>query len=196
MEKKGGQTIRGTVFKVIGNVEGVAAYVRSSSSSRTGGSSDWSALYAQFNAQNALETAGYRFEVFKEVLLIEVEIECSAVIERDEIMSKMDVSGLQKATFLKEKLDIPNGELLMEALGKRGLCLICLESQNEYELVIPHLLMDAVLKKETTIYRFRPNEFGSTGFYKREGEDQWKSMPKNGILFENVQPKWLIEMFK
>ena len=40
----------------------------------------------------------------------------------------------------------------MDALGERGQCLICLETPNEYELIIPHALLPKVVREEEGWY--------------------------------------------
>lgn len=101
----------------------------------------------QLNLQHAVETTGYRWNRFQECLLCELDIECDAILITDSMMGRFDVSGAEKAAFLKGLLQISEG-FLLEELGKRNLCMLCLESPNEFELIVPHALIDRVVRDE------------------------------------------------
>jgi hypothetical protein len=132
-------------FKAIGDVVGVAGYMTRFGSRN---SSDWSGLYLQLNVQHSVETCGYRWENFKESLLCCVDVQCEALFVTSEFMGLTDVSGEEKAAFLKKALGFSAEYLLMEELGRRNLCLLCLESANEWELVVPITLVEKVILKE------------------------------------------------
>lgn len=135
------------MFKAVGKEPSLVQYARSCGSSRNKSESDWSAMYVQLNPQHAAETLGYRWDSgLTEAVLLGVKIKAEAVLIADEFMASSNEAGEDKAKRVKSMLGIEGN--LMEELGKRRQCLLCLESPGEWELIIPHAILEQVIVSE------------------------------------------------
>ena len=143
--------------------------------------SDWSAMYLQFCAAHALGTVGYRWDQGYELAQLDViELANLRVVVVDSAMfATADVSGELKAKLLKQALleqcdiTIADDEPLMSALGAQGLCLACLETESEWELVIsPPLLAESIVhQKLTQQYK---SKYGATSHVREGSEGVWR----------------------
>lgn len=210
-------------FKVVGNKPSLLDYVANSPPTRA--PTDWSGCYLQLNIAHAVETVPYRWDQgYKEVVLLEVCISSpiDAIVISDPCMGRPDLSGEEKARFVKvgspfwawDSLlfvgfdfhscqshplpkgvcGIPEGELLMSSLK----CpLICLETPEEWEMVVNPGILPEMIVSERVLYRFKPNAFNVTGSYRKEGSgDEWLPFPSNQQLHGvvNVPPDWFLQL--
>jgi len=118
---------------------------------------EWRALYTQFQADHVLGTVPYRWEKgHAEAVLIEATLASVDIVEIDgPILHDGSVSGGEKAAAVKEKLGLPAAEPLMEALGRLGKTALVRETEDEWELVVPHALLDKLSLTERVVARFR-----------------------------------------
>ena len=132
--------------------------------------SDWSALYTQFTMPHSINTVSYRFEVgYAYATLLRAEIDTSAfdVYLVDDgssnEMADSSITGAIKAQRIKELLGIPADTLLMDEMGRRRALLICRETANEFELIIPQELVqdttNSIFSREEIVSRFKPNSY-------------------------------------
>eukprot|EP00971_Amphidinium_carterae_P177263 3515401-Amphidinium_carterae.1 len=112
---------------------------------------DWRALYTQFQCKHVLGTVPYRWEdeeteaTFVSATFDDLEI---VVLEGD-LMHDGSVSGEEKALAVKRLLKVDeelplmvDEELpLMQMLGKKGKVALVKETDDEWELLIPHDLL-------------------------------------------------------
>ena len=118
---------------------------------------EWRALYTQFQADHVLGTVPYRWEKgHAEAVLIEATLASVDIVEIDgPILHDGSVSGGEKAAAVKEKLGLPAAEPLMEALGRLGKTALVRETEDEWELIVPHALLDKLSLTERVVARFR-----------------------------------------
>ena len=118
---------------------------------------EWRALYTQFQADHVLGTVPYRWEKgHAEAVLIEATLASVEIVEIDgPILHDGSVSGGEKAAAVKEKLGLPAAEPLMEALGRLGKTALVRETEDEWELIVPHALLDKLSLTERVVARFR-----------------------------------------
>ena len=118
---------------------------------------EWRALYTQFQADHVLGTVPYRWEKgHAEAVLTEATLASVDIVEIDgPILHDGSVSGGEKAAAVKEKLGLPAAEPLMEALGRLGKTALVRETEDEWELIVPHALLDKLSLTERVVARFR-----------------------------------------
>jgi hypothetical protein len=71
------------------------------------------------------------------------------------LMHDGSVSGKEKAAVIKELLNMDMKEPLMEKLGKQCKAALIRETQDEWELVVPHNLLDQLEYSERVVARFQ-----------------------------------------
>ena len=113
-------------------------------------------------------------------------------------MADPAVSGEDKATRIKEALDVPLAEPLMQHLGRQKTVLLCLESATEWELVVPEVLVDELFDAEHTTRHcsFRTSQMISsiTGSVRLEADGKWTKFEEHhaeAVFGENRPPAWL-----
>lgn len=186
-------TIDHEAYKAVGAVPSLIEYAKASTSSSP--ASDWHAMYLQLNAQHAIDTVGYRWEQgHAESIVLALNVRCEALLVASPLMASSSVSGAEKARLLKLELGIDPARPLMAALGERNQCLVCLESDGEFELIIPHSMLADCVGAQRALYRFRPNAFLATATYRREDAAEWTPLPASGRLEPNEPPAWLRDM--
>lgn len=95
-------------------------------------------------------TIGYRWDQKYECanLLRAVLYNVDVVIARGAALFDGNISGTAKARALKAALGIDDSELLMDALGKRNLSLLCQETEHEWELIVADALVPRLFSSE------------------------------------------------
>lgn len=138
------------VFKVVGPQATLSEYhshCQQTAGRRAGGDPDWAgALYLQLTKEHALGTLPYRWEQgFQSANLLAATIAAVRIVEvddtEDDFMIDGTVSGARKALVVKEALELePTGPLMLQ-LGEQGLCLKVRETEDEWELVVPDVVL-------------------------------------------------------
>ena len=144
---------------------------------------DWSALYTQFRSDHALGTVPYRWERggFTEATLIEAVIldQVSLLVMEGAIFHDPNVSGREKAIAIQRALALDPERPLMRSLGENGLGALIRETEDEWELILPHGLVRNLSLKEKRVARFRKHRsMPLTSHWCREGDDwePWDDM--------------------
>ena len=147
------------VFKAIAGQETVFEYNkdcldRQQSSQRQ----DWSALYTQLQADHILGTLPYRWDAgHTEALLCELQFQqpISICILEGSVFHNNEISGEDKAKLIKSCLLLDESMPLMEAFSKREQVVAIRETENEWEIVIPHNLLPRLQYSERVVGKFR-----------------------------------------
>ena len=106
-------------------------------------SGDWSALYTQLNCPHSLGTVGYRWDAGYEtanVLHVSIAAPIQCIIADAPFFVDGSKSGEEKATLLRDALELPGDVPLMNAIGEQGKVLVCRETETQWEMVLPHTL--------------------------------------------------------
>ncbi len=183
------------VYKVVGSEETCLEYQAGASCAARAKHmpSDWTAFYFQLNKRHALGTLGYRFDAgYKVARLLEVELRDGrqAVLFNDPAMASGEVTGHEKARLIKAQLGMrAEGNLLMEELGKRQQCLLCLETADEMELVMPLSLLATGIASERLVCEFMSNEFGVATRMRWADSAAWIGYDDK-VFGANAIPEW------
>ena len=196
------------LFKMIGSETSIGQWMNDRVRRRTNNGvqsprTDWNALYMQFNSAHCLGTVSYRFDVaFSVATLLRVTLNVSSgisVLVVDDvdclIMSNSSVAGVDKATILKSILGIDSHLLLMDELGKRNALLMCRETEQEWECVIPESLVCDELLGDEQIVRYYKPEHGMLA-YQRDPEDGacWTRLDYLDVeKMTNEPPDWIVK---
>jgi hypothetical protein len=202
------------VFKVVGTETSCAEYMKAAAAQGPvrQSSAEWAGFYFQLNARHALGTIGYRFDCgYKRARLLEVvlgTIELAMAHDPDKMMAK-NLPGDVKAAWAKEALGLDAGRPLMEQLGEKRQCLLCLETDSEMELVMPLSLVldegpvepqvqavhvgDALVERcivsERLVCEFAPNTFGVVAKMRWAGSDEWALYDEKAFGVNSI-PGW------
>lgn len=108
-------------------------------------------------------------------------------------MSLESIDGAEKAVKLKELLGLDATKPLMDQLGDQSKILLCLETTAEWELVIPHSMLDqARFDAEQCVEFYKPNQFGCLAMARANEQQQWKRLDDNDVAqMNNEIPNWL-----
>lgn len=163
-----------SVYKVVGDEMSIFDYY---STTANGLPTDWSAMYFQFSAEHALGTLGYRWDQgYSCATLIRLNIRpVEVIVVSGDIFCRHDISGEVKASILKRQLAMETSEVLMKALGQRNICLCCQESTSEWELIVPHKMLDVLELTEEVFCQYECNGLGGTRRMRKMSESKWDS---------------------
>ena len=162
-----------TAYKVIGTERTLLEYAAKPPRCG-GGRSDWSGVYLQYSAVHAAGTIGYRWDQgYETAAMARVTLRgLRVVVVAGGCFADGTMNGAQKAQLIKAYLRDEGGvcldddDLLVTALGQRGLSLTCLETEGEWELVMSPDLLEASLADEVVVDEYR-SRHGSTS-HRRE----------------------------
>lgn len=176
------------LFKVVGTESSVMEYTKKNPPADP--KSDWAGMYFQLNAAHALGTIGYRWEKYTTAKLLRVLLRPRVIaVVSESFMWNASIAGSEKALMVKHLLGLDSCTPLMTSLESQGAGMLCLETEHEWEIVIPHaLLKDAILLEET-ICTFAPNEFKATSKMSRV-EGQWSRFDESSFG-PNEPPSWI-----
>ena len=137
---------------------------------------DWKALYTQFRREHVLGTVPYRWEKDTEAHLVAITFSDLEVVVLDgPLLYDAAVSGSVKATAIKATLGIVEQLPLMAALGERGQAALVRETEQEWELIIPHELLKHLRYSERSVARFRCHpRMPVTHRWQRPDEGHWR----------------------
>ena len=133
---------------------------------------EWKALYQQFKALHVLGTVPYRWEsktcAYTHAQLVEVHFDSLDVILLDgPLLHDGRVGahekagavkthlGLGKMPVLEASADAERSGLLMHEIGRLGKAALVRETEDEWELLVPHCLLPRLRFSETIIARWR-----------------------------------------
>ncbi len=182
------------VFKVVGTEASCLEYMRAAAQlPRRAQSDDWAGCYFQLNPRHALGTLGYRWDCgYKRGRLLEITLsKCAAIklADPEKVMASSELSGEAKASWVKAVLGLDVSRPLMEQLCEKGQCLLCLETENEMELVMPLPLLERSVVRERLVCEFAPNEFGVAAKMLWEGSNKWVAHDEKAFG-DNAIPDW------
>jgi len=160
------QTLRNLrIYKVVANEDSMFDYVQNCASRDTldgDGSNqrpDWRALYTQFLHDHTIGTIPYRWNRFKMATLLEVTFKkLDVAILEGSIFFDGEISGDQKAQAVKELMKLDLNAPLMATLGEAGLCALVRETEEEWELIVPHNLFAKLSFTEKVIMQFQKHD--------------------------------------
>uniref|UniRef100_A0A7S0FAE3 Uncharacterized protein n=1 Tax=Pyrodinium bahamense TaxID=73915 RepID=A0A7S0FAE3_9DINO len=150
-----------TVYKVVAGGDSLMAYNAAHKDDLDGIDSlqhaEWRALYTQFKRDHVIGTVPYRWEKgHSEAALVEATFAAlDVVVLSGPLLHDINLSGGDKAAVIKSVLGLNRGEPLMDALGRQGKAALVKETEEEWELIIPHALLDALSFSERVVARFR-----------------------------------------
>lgn len=143
-------------YKVVGGRANLHEYVRQGAGSVK--HLDWQALYCQFLREHVLGTIPYRWDGnFADATLIQARLVDPVDVLRvdGKVFHEGGTSGAEKARMLKSILQIPDTEALMPALGRRNRCMLVRETEEEWELLLPHDYLERARIEERAVCRFK-----------------------------------------
>lgn len=149
-------------YKVVAGDMTVAQYNTAQADDLDGSRSlqhrDWVALYTQFQRDHVVGTIPYRWEKgHSEAVLIEVSFSCPLTIAVFDgaVFHDGSMSGDDKAAAVKMHLGIDPQEALLEHLGRAGKMALVRETDEEWELIVPHELLGRLPFTERVLCRFQ-----------------------------------------
>mmetsp|Transcript_57944 Transcript_57944/g.67623 ORF Transcript_57944/g.67623 Transcript_57944/m.67623 type:complete len:233 (+) Transcript_57944:153-851(+) len=150
------------VYKVVGGEAGtLVGYNDSCLATADAGSLEqveWRGLYTQLKRDHVLGTIPYRWERGGNTAarLVRATFEDLTIVVLDgPMMHDGGISGGDKALAAKVLLGIDPTLPLLAALGERRQVCLVRETEDEWELVIPHALLQHLSMRETGVARFR-----------------------------------------
>jgi len=189
-----------TICKCIGDEQTMRDYFQKSKPQVT---SDWSAIYTQFDMPHSLGTVGYRWDAGYQtanVMQAPVTSGLRCVVVDAPWMCDGSIQSDAKAAAVRLALGLSDSEPLMDAIGQRGMVLVCRETEMQWEMVIPHTLgLERVIGCEQQVMmQLRPNQYGSTGQVRSWDAEQleltpWRRFDENEALVEVRPPQWILE---
>ena len=132
---------------------------------------EWQALYMQFKSSHVLGTVPYRWESrtreYSHAQLLAVQIDAVDIIVLDgPLLHDGGIGAEEKAAAVKAHLQLTSSlgledqtsGLLMHELGRRGKAALVRETEDEWELLLPHSLLPQLTFSERVIARWRKHE--------------------------------------
>mmetsp|Transcript_25977 Transcript_25977/g.60718 ORF Transcript_25977/g.60718 Transcript_25977/m.60718 type:complete len:210 (+) Transcript_25977:50-679(+) len=138
---------------------------------------DWRALYTQFQRKHVLGTVPYRWDKdFQEAQLISATFaSLDVVVLEGKMLHDGALSGQEKALAVKRILDLPLEIPLMEALGAKGKVALVKETEDEWELIVPHELLSRLSFEEQVVARFKKHSvLPVTHRWRLEASTEWE----------------------
>ena len=185
------------VFKVVGSESTCGEYMRAAALKPARVQTrDWAAFYFQLNQRHALGTLGYRYDAgYKRARLLEVTLGVCCVVKMtdpNKVMASGALSGDAKARLLKAALELDSELPLMEQLGTKGQSLLCLETEDEVELVMPLSLLERSVVSERLVCEIAPNEFGVAAKMQWAESAEWVPFDEKAFG-DNQTPPWAMQ---
>lgn len=136
---------------------------------------EWRGLYTQFKRDHVLGTIPYRWErgdhTAAHLVRATFDLDLDIVVLDGPMMHDGRVGGSAKAIKAKELLGIDPAIPLLTALADRRQVCLVRETEEEWELVIPHALLQHLSVRETGVARFlRHPSMPVTHRWQPEGE--------------------------
>lgn len=104
---------------------------------------DWSAIYFQFSIEHALGYATDKKPDEGIICLARLKLRTDSKLPihiiKDPEFGQLNLTGAEKATLLKQKLNIPSDQKLMDAVN--GL-VILYDNNEDYELIVSHNVLN------------------------------------------------------
>lgn len=154
-----------SVYKVIadeaGTLRGYNSRIVAAPDAGEKGQQEWRGLYTQFKREHALGTIGYRWDRGHKVARLiraTFDEDLSIVVLDGPMTYAGGISGIEKAKAAKELLGIDPELPLLAALGERRQVCLVRETEDEWELVIPHELLPHLSLSETGVARFEKHQ--------------------------------------
>ena len=121
---------------------------------------EWAGIYTQLERPHVLGTLPYRWDRgAMEATLVEVTLRNIDVLVLDgDLMHRNDLKGGEKACAVKLKLGIDRVTPLVEAIGRKGQLIAVKETQDEWEMVLPHSILKSLEVKERVLGKFCRHE--------------------------------------
>ena len=146
---------------------------------------EWQALCMQFTSSHVLGTVPYRWEsqarTYTHAQLLEVEFDSLNVVVLDgPLLYDGGVCAEEKAAAVKVHLKMCSDQKgrLMHELGKRGKAALVRETEEEWELLVPHNLLSQLSFSEKVIARWRRHQTRPVSSHWQDAEqvgtDLWK----------------------
>lgn len=121
---------------------------------------EWRAIHTQFKREHVLGTVPYRWSTEPDghtaARLVKVTFDqvVSIIVLEGPMVHAGGLSGGAKALAAKEQLGIDPGVPFMAALGERRQLCMARETENEWELIIPHALLPHLSMREVGLAHF------------------------------------------
>ena len=136
---------------------------------------EWRGLYTQFKRDHVLGTIPYRWErgdhTAAHLVRATFDLDLDIVVLDGPMMHDGRVGGSAKAIMAKKLLGIDPAIPLLTALADRRQVCLVRETEEEWELVIPHALLQHLSVRETGVARFlRHPSMPVTHRWQPEGE--------------------------
>eukprot|EP00931_Biecheleriopsis_adriatica_P035873 TRINITY_DN20673_c0_g1_i1.p1 TRINITY_DN20673_c0_g1~~TRINITY_DN20673_c0_g1_i1.p1 ORF type:complete len:207 (+),score=37.29 TRINITY_DN20673_c0_g1_i1:33-653(+) len=179
-------------FKVVGDQQSILDYAQAHPPRVAG---EWSAMYLQLNEPHALGTVPYRWDMgYEAANLLGIAFKkLSVVLVDSDWMPDGSLDGDEKARVLKTVLDIPEDCRLMEGLELKRQALLCRETEDQWELVVPVGILQGANIQEEVLLELRPNAYGATGHCRSHGEDCWRRFDETEALRDVPPPQWIVD---
>mmetsp|Transcript_65037 Transcript_65037/g.121153 ORF Transcript_65037/g.121153 Transcript_65037/m.121153 type:complete len:211 (+) Transcript_65037:77-709(+) len=118
---------------------------------------DWRALYTQFQREHVLGTLPYKWDKgYTDATLVSATFaHLNIVVLEGDVMYDVGVSGQEKAVAIKRLLCLDETSSLMQMLGRQGKAALVKETQEEWELIIPHRLLPELSFTECRVAEFK-----------------------------------------
>lgn len=157
---------------------------------------EWRALYTQFQQEHVLGTLPYRWENpdTTEATLVSVSFEALDIVVLDgPLFHDGSVGGRDKALAVKQHLGLDAARPLMAALGDQGTAALVRETEEEWELVIPHSLLSELKFSERVVATFQRHPQMQITHKWRAGGGVWEAW-EDGVGLEcigDLDMSWL-----
>lgn len=142
--------------------------------------SDWSAFYFQLSIRHASD----------KLCLVKFQFKAnfSPIIYKltDPFYSLASISGKDKATKIKQELKLDSEQLLMPNLG---VCLMLLDMEDNYELIIPHHLFNSNTIQYKELIEFKNDNYCSDQF----STTHWRTIGNEKWISTSIEEKLNIE---
>jgi len=183
-----------TVFKCTNEERTIKAYTEQQQPKVT---TDWSAIYFQLDRAHAIGTASYRWDRgCTHACIVKGTLHrVNAILVRAAWMSDPHIAGARKAEAVKKALGLEEDATpLVDCLAQNGYIMICPETEDQWEVLISHSLVNRVqFLQEEVVMELKPNKWGCTGTYQTGvGPDAaWRPYQESMALVKEPLPLWL-----
>mmetsp|Transcript_29856 Transcript_29856/g.53070 ORF Transcript_29856/g.53070 Transcript_29856/m.53070 type:complete len:177 (-) Transcript_29856:24-554(-) len=152
----------GFIYKVIGCEQTLVSYNESiqARASRSQSNLEWKLLYTQCTQEHALGTVGYRWDQgYSEANLVHASLNFPASFHLLKLDGPMmydgAITGEEKARAVKAALGWDAGTPLSQHMQERLTLILVPETEQEWELAIPHALVRDLIGTEEIIETYR-----------------------------------------
>lgn len=152
--------------------------------------SDWSAFYFQLSIRHALYYASQKYETSDKLCLLKFQFKTnfSPIIYKltDKQYSLASITGKEKAQKIKQELKLDTNKLLMPNFSS---CLILLDMEENYELIIPHNLFNENNIQYKEIIEFKNDNYCNDQF----ATSHWRTIGNEKWISTSIEEKLNIE---